>query len=150
MRDTLELFGRGDEAEDAGGEGGELEQAVDHPPLVARQPARWNMPPADVLFHMGKRPTSTPGNNPPAPSAKARQPAEPMTLGNMRSLGPRSLDVTCKGCGHHTTVNVDDWHDETPVPSFGPRMRCKKCGHLGANVRPDWAQLRGVPGTPRR
>jgi hypothetical protein len=68
-----------------------------------------------------------------------------MTLGNMRSLGPRGLDVTCKACGYSTTVNVDDWPNETPVPSFGPRMRCSKCGHLGANVRLDWTQLRGVP-----
>jgi hypothetical protein len=29
--------------------------------------------------------------------------------------------------------------------SFGPRMRCTKCGHLGADVRADWSQLRGVP-----
>jgi hypothetical protein len=30
-----------------------------------------------------------------------------MTLANMRSLGPRSLDVTCKKCGYQTKVNVD-------------------------------------------
>jgi hypothetical protein len=86
-----------------------------------------------------------PGKKPPAPSA-----TRPMTLGNMRSLGPRSLDVTCSACGYHTTVNVDDWPDEVLVISFGPRMRCTNCGHLGANVMPDWRQLRGVPGTPRR
>jgi hypothetical protein len=73
-----------------------------------------------------------------------------MTLGNMRSLGPRSLDVTCKACGYHTVVNVDAYPDDAPVPSFGPRMRCSRCGHLGANVRPDWTQLRGAPGKPGR
>jgi hypothetical protein len=94
---------------------------------------------------MGKQPAGTPGKKPPAQP----QP-EGMTLGNMRSLGPRSLDVTCKKCGYQTKVNVDDHPDDTTVPSFGPRMRCSKCGHLGANVRPEWSQLRGLPGTPRR
>jgi hypothetical protein len=71
------------------------------------------------------------------------------TLGNMRSLGPRDLDVTCKACGHHTTVNVDAFPDDMPVLALGPRMRCTKCGHLGANVRADWRQLRNAPGKPR-
>jgi hypothetical protein len=31
-----------------------------------------------------------------------------MTLGNMRSLGPRSYDVTCCARGHNTIVNIDD------------------------------------------
>jgi rubredoxin len=78
-----------------------------------------------------------------------RTPTGPMTLGNMRSLGPRSLDIRCKACGYHATLNVDKWPDEEPVPAFGPRMRCSKCGHVGASVRPDWTQLRGVPGTRR-
>src|SRR5258706_1843948 len=55
-----------------------------------------------------------------------------MTLGNMRRNGVRGLDVTCSACGYHTEVNVDRWPDDTPVPSFGPRMRCTKCGKLGA------------------
>jgi ribosomal protein L37E len=77
-----------------------------------------------------------------------KPPPAAMTLGNMRALGPHSLDVECRACGHHTSVDVDDWPDETPVPSFGSRMRCRKCGHLGASVRLDWTQLRGVPRTP--
>jgi hypothetical protein len=83
---------------------------------------------------MGKPPKGTAGKKPPAPSVK-REPAGPMTLGNMRSLGPRSLDVTCRACGHHMTVNVGEWLDEVLVISTGPRMRCRKCGHLGASVR---------------
>ena len=79
-----------------------------------------------------------------------RTPTGPMTLRNMRSLGPRSLDVQCRACDYQTTINVDKWPDEEPVPAFGLRMRCSKCGHLGASVRPDWTQLRGVRGTPRR
>jgi hypothetical protein len=34
-----------------------------------------------------------------------RVPVGPMTLGNMRSLGPRSLDVQCRACGYHTTLS---------------------------------------------
>jgi hypothetical protein len=37
-------------------------------------------------------------------------------------------------CGYRTMVNVDAYPDEAEVPSFGPRMRCGKCGHLGASV----------------
>ena len=39
-----------------------------------------------------------------------------MTLGNMRSLGPRDLDVTCEACGHRTIVNVDAYPDDAEVP----------------------------------
>jgi hypothetical protein len=68
-----------------------------------------------------------------------------MALGNMRSLGARSLDVTCKKCGYRTEVNLEAFPDDVTVPSLGPRMRCTKCGCLGAMVRPDWTRLRGMP-----
>jgi hypothetical protein len=71
-----------------------------------------------------------------------------VTLGNMRSLGPRSLDATCNAYGHPTKLNADAFPDDAMVPSFGPRMRCSKCGHRGADVRADWSQ-RGRPGNPR-
>ncbi len=87
---------------------------------------------------------------PPAPSLKMHKLTGPMTLGNMRRLGPRSLYVICNACGHHMTFNVNEWPDEVLVPSFRPHIACSRCGHLGASVRPDWTRLRGVPGTPRR
>jgi hypothetical protein len=95
---------------------------------------------------MGKPSDRTPGKKPPAPSAKVREPAGPTSLGAMRGLGPRSLDVTCEACGHRTLFNVDDWPDEVLVSSFGPRMRCARCGHLGASVRPHWSRLYVLPG----
>ena len=56
----------------------------------------------------------------------------PMTLGNMRENGVRSLLVTCSNvtCRHETIVNVDAYGDELFVPSFGKD---------GA-VRPAWGR----------
>jgi hypothetical protein len=66
----------------------------------------------------------------------------PMTLGNMRQNGVRGLFVTCLHCGYHTEVNVDAHPDDVTVPSFGPRMRCSKCGKLGATAIPNWIERR--------
>ena len=110
----------------------------------------------------------TPGKKPPAPSVKRparsfptiveilkdrmsretdkaklrdgqRRPPRPMTLGNMRRNGVRGLFVTCQHCVHYAKVNVDAWPDDLAV-SFGPRMRCSKCGKLGAMVRSNWTE----------
>jgi hypothetical protein len=99
---------------------------------------------------MGKQQKGTIHKKPPVPSLKMRKLTGPMSLGNMRSLGPRSLYVICNACGHHMTFNVDEWPDELLVPSFGQHIECTKCGHLGASVRPDWTRLRGVPAETRR
>jgi hypothetical protein len=50
------------------------------------------------------------------------QPIEPMTLGNMRELGVRSLDVSCCNCHHQAVLSADRWPDDVAVPTFGPRM----------------------------
>jgi hypothetical protein len=47
-----------------------------------------------------------------------------MTLGNMRDLGVRSLDVSCWNCHHQAVLNADHWPDEVVLPTFGPRMVC--------------------------
>jgi hypothetical protein len=47
------------------------------------------------------------------------QPIEPMTLGNMRELGVRSLDVSCWNCHHQAVLSADRWPDDVPVPTFG-------------------------------
>jgi len=64
----------------------------------------------------------------------------PMTLGNMRANGVRSLLVNCLNvnCRHESIVNVDGLSDDLFVPSLGPRMRCQRCGQRGADVRPNW------------
>jgi hypothetical protein len=68
----------------------------------------------------------------------------PMTLGNMRRNGVRRLVVYCEGRGCHrrSILDVDAYPDDAPVPSFGSRMRCEVCGHVGADVRPNWAERR--------
>jgi hypothetical protein len=63
-----------------------------------------------------------------------------MTLGNMRSLGVRSLAVTCELRRHTAVMGADGWPDHVPVPAFGPRMVCTCCGIVGADARPNWRE----------
>ena len=68
-----------------------------------------------------------------------------MTLGNMRANGVRTLGVWCsgRGCGRHRVIDVERYGDDVPVPWFGPRLRCERCGHLGADARPNWSEWLG-------
>ena len=52
----------------------------------------------------------------------------PMTLGNMRANGMRTLAVRClgRGYGYSPVLDVAGYHDDVPVPSFGPRLRCER------------------------
>jgi hypothetical protein len=45
-------------------------------------------------------------------------------LGNMRSLGVRSLAVTCELCHHEAVLSAYEWSDAVLVRAFGPRMAC--------------------------
>jgi hypothetical protein len=64
-----------------------------------------------------------------------------VTLGHIRSHGCRVLLVYCGSihCSHQTKMSADHLPDETPLKSLGARMTCARCGHLGADVRPDWS-----------
>ncbi len=64
----------------------------------------------------------------------------PMSLGNMRPQGVRSLSVYCELCHHDAVINVDAFGDAVAVPSFRPRMVCSDCGIIGADVRPNWRE----------
>jgi hypothetical protein len=72
--------------------------------------------------------------------ARFDQPIEPMTLGSMRANGVRSLDVSCWECHHRAIMSAEPWPDDVPVPAFGPRIVCTKCGIIGADVRPNWRE----------
>jgi hypothetical protein len=63
-----------------------------------------------------------------------------MTLGNMRANGVRSLAVSCHLCHHRAILSADTWPDHVPVPAFGPRMMCTRCGIIGADARPNWRE----------
>jgi hypothetical protein len=66
---------------------------------------------------------------------------EPMTLGNMRANGVRSLAIRCGAlwCNHEAILDAGKYPDEAAVPSFGPKMVCMTCGAIGAaEVRPNW------------
>jgi hypothetical protein len=45
---------------------------------------------------------------------------EPMTLGNTRANGVRSLDMACWQCHHRPIHQAAQWPDHVPVPTFGP------------------------------
>jgi hypothetical protein len=40
-----------------------------------------------------------------------------MSLGNMRAIGVRSLDVCCWLCRHRAILGADPWRDHVPVPN---------------------------------
>jgi hypothetical protein len=70
----------------------------------------------------------------------AREPREPLTLGNMRENGVRSLFVSCWLCHHQAVLTSDLWPDHVPVPKSGPRMVCTRCDIIGADARPNWSE----------
>jgi hypothetical protein len=59
-----------------------------------------------------------------------------MTLGTMRANGVRSLDVSCWQCHHRATLSADPRPDHMPVPAFGPRVVCTRCGALWVSSHP--------------
>ena len=75
----------------------------------------------------------------------------PMTLRDTRENGIRTLDAWCLGrdCHHHSVLDVSAMADDFALPSIGPRLRCKRCGHLGADAPPNWSEYR-APGMGRR
>lgn len=54
-----------------------------------------------------------------AMSTRDPPPSRPMTLGNRRANGVRSLSVTCDLCHHEAVLSIDQWGDEVPVPASG-------------------------------
>ncbi len=61
---------------------------------------------------------------------------------NMRANGVRTLAAWClgRGCHHQSVVDVERYGDDVSVPWFGPRLHCERCGHLGADARPNWSE----------
>jgi hypothetical protein len=83
-------------------------------------------------------------------ATRFNEPIEPMTLGNMRANGVRSLDVCCGVCHHRTILSADPWPDNVPVPTFGLRMVCTNCGIIApagaaAAREPEWRAMAVSP-----
>jgi hypothetical protein len=62
----------------------------------------------------------------------------PMTLGNMRANGVRTLAVWRggRGCDHASVLDVSRYADDLPVPAFGPRMVCAAYDAFCADAQP--------------
>ena len=69
-------------------------------------------------------------------STRPRSPAgDPMTLGNMRANGVRSL------AGHLPSVPAAiTTRLRATATANGPSAASTKCGTIGADVRPDWRE----------
>lgn len=66
----------------------------------------------------------------------------PMSLGNMREHGVRSVLAICHrtSCGHSGSVNVDALPDDFPVPNVSLRLRCSACDSRNVKTQPDWRE----------
>jgi hypothetical protein len=61
-----------------------------------------------------------------------------ITLGEMRSSGPRRLLIYCGDykCAHSVVIETDRWPDDVRLSDLEPKFTCQACGHRGADVRP--------------
>jgi hypothetical protein len=60
----------------------------------------------------------------------------------LRSHGISQLLAYCGSitCNHQVVMDADHLSDDTLIRPLGNRMVCSRCGHVGADVRPNWAQ----------
>ena len=74
-------------------------------------------------------------------AVRKRETFEPATLGHIRGHGCGDSLIYCDSihCSHSATMNADRMPNETVIRALGPKMVCTKCGHVGADVRPDWS-----------
>jgi hypothetical protein len=73
---------------------------------------------------------------------------EPMSLQVMREHGARSVEAICQrqGCGHESSINVDGWPDDMPVPDVGLKLKCSKCSGKDIKSIPDWSNRNPLMG----
>jgi hypothetical protein len=67
-----------------------------------------------------------------------------MDLANMRRQGVHHLIAYClnDSCRHQALIDVSKYPGDTPVPWFGTKAKCAKCGAHGRriDVRPNWKE----------
>jgi transposase len=75
-------------------------------------------------------------------------PGPPMTLGNMRRQGVRSLIAYClnDACRHQAVIDVSSYPGDTPVTWFRSKVKCAKCGARNnrIDVHPHWKEDLGL------
>lgn len=79
-------------------------------------------------------------------------PIPPMTLGNIRALGIRTIDAVCEEalCGRSAVVDVGALPDDVAVPDLALRLRCSRCGFKAVSTRPNWLEYRAAGRVPVR
>jgi hypothetical protein len=83
-----------------------------------------------------------PPRNPPCAYDADGNEIRPMSLGNMREHGVRSVLAICQraSCGRAASINVDEFPDDFPVPDVALRLRCSRCGSRNVKTQPDWRE----------
>lgn len=76
-----------------------------------------------------------------APSGARPKPDRAMDLENMRSLGIRSIALSCC-CGRNVEVNVDRFPGHYEVPTMKRFFRCAECGQRPNESRPNTRDMR--------
>jgi hypothetical protein len=78
----------------------------------------------------------------PAVGPYSRHSGPPMTLGNMRANGVRTLDAWCsaRGCNHHSIVDVSELADDVPGAVHGAPAALHPL--RPPDVRPNWGEYR--------
>jgi hypothetical protein len=66
---------------------------------------------------------------------------EPVTMGHISRPRCRDLLTYCGSinCNHSAALNADQMADDTAIRQLAARMVCTKCGHVGADIPPDWS-----------
>jgi hypothetical protein len=71
---------------------------------------------------------------------------EPMSIANMLENGCTAVSAYCEGpgCQHEVSISVVELYrmgfkPEDAVIDIGWKLKCSRCGHKGAETRPDWS-----------
>jgi hypothetical protein len=100
--------------------------------------------PSTVLRSASFRPPRRRGILPGMSTRPRSQAGPPMTLGNMRANGVRSLAVSCHLCHHQAVLSADPWPDHVAVPSAyssraAARCACSVPERVSRNSPPSWS-----------
>lgn len=71
-----------------------------------------------------------------------------VAIANMRENGVRDVVIYCgnQQCMHSERINVDPLPDEMAIVDIERmKLRCAKCGQLGATVRPGYWNMTHLP-----